>query len=116
MNPKTYKTLEYTKIIERLTDLASSPLGREMCEKLEPSIDLDEIRLLQKQTSDALSRLWKKGAVSFSGTRDIRGSLKRLEIGSTLSAREILDISSVLNVALRIKPLAKITDKEDSEE
>lgn len=116
MNPKTYKTLEYTKIIERLTDLASSPLGREMCEKLEPSIDIDEIRHLQKQTSDALSRLWKKGAVSFSGTRDIRGSLKRLEIGSTLSAREILDISSVLNVALRIKPLAKITDKEDSEE
>ena len=116
MNPKTYKTLEYTKIIERLTELASSPLGREMCEKLEPSIDLDEITLLQKQTSDALSRLWKKGAVSFSGTRDIRGSLKRLEIGSTLSAKEILDISSVLNVALRIKPLAKITDKEDSEE
>ena len=116
MNPKTYKTLEYTKIIERLTDLASSPLGREMCERLEPSIDIDEIKHLQKQTSDALSRLWKKGAVSFSGTRDIRGSLKRLEIGSTLSAREILDISSVLNVALRIKPLAKITDKEDSEE
>ena len=116
MNPKTYKTLEYTKIIEKLTDLASSPLGREMCERLEPSIDIDEIKHLQKQTSDALSRLWKKGAVSFSGTRDIRGSLKRLEIGSTLSAREILDISSVLNVALRIKPLAKITDKEDSEE
>ena len=116
MNPKTYKTLEYTKIIERLTELASSPLGREMCEKLEPSIDINEIRHLQKQTSDALSRLWKKGAVSFSGTRDIRGSLKRLEIGSTLSAKEILDISSVLNVALRIKPLAKITDKEDSEE
>ena len=116
MNPKTYKTLEYTKIIERLTDLASSPLGKEMCEHLEPSKDIDEIRHLQKQTSDALSRLWKKGAVSFSGTRDIRGSLKRLEIGSTLSAREILDISSVLNVALRIKPLAKITDKEDSEE
>ena len=116
MNPKTYKTLEYTKIIEKLTDLASSPLGREMCERLEPSIEIDEIKHLQKQTSDALSRLWKKGAVSFSGTRDIRRSLKRLEIGSTLSAREILDISSVLNVALRIKPLAKITDKEDSEE
>ena len=116
MNPKTYKTLEYTKIIERLTELASSPLGREMCEKLEPSIDSDEITLLQKQTSDALSRLWKKGAVSFSGTRDIRGSLKRLEIGSTLSAKEILDISSVLNVALRIKPLAKISDKDDSDE
>ena len=116
MNPKSLKTLEYTKVIARLTDYASSPLGREKCEKLEPSTDLNEIKRLQKETSDALSRLWKKGAVSFSGTRDIRSSLKRLEIGSTLSAKELLDISSVLTVALRIKPLAKISDKEDSAE
>ena len=116
MNKKSLKTLEYTKILGKLVDYASSPLGREKCEKLEPSCDLNEIRRLQKETSDALSRLWKKGAVSFSGTRDIRSSLKRLEIGSTLSVKELLDISSVLTVALRIKPLAKISDKEDSDE
>lgn len=110
MNSKSLKTLEYTKIIERLTEYASSPLGREKCQKLEPIYDIKEIRRLQKETSDALTRLWKKGAVSFSGTRDIRGSLKRLEIGSTLSAKELLDIASVLTVALRIKPLAKISD------
>lgn len=110
MNSKALKTLEYTKIIEKLTELASSPLGREKCRNLEPSCDINEIRRLQKETSDALARLWKKGAVSFSGTRDIRSSLKRLEIGSTLSARELLDIASVLTVALRIKPLAKISD------
>ena len=75
-----------------------------------PVSDIREIKRLQKETSDALSRLWKKGAVSFSGTRDIRSSLKRLEIGSTLSAKELLDIASVLTVALRIKPLAKIAD------
>lgn len=110
MNSKSLKTLEYTKIIERLAEYASSPLGIEKCQKLEPICDLKEIRRLQKETSDALARLWKKGAVSFSGTRDIRSSLKRLEIGSTLSARELLDIASVLTVALRIKPLAKISD------
>ncbi len=110
MNSKALKTLEYTKIIERLTEYASSPLGREKCQKLEPINDIKEIKRLQKETSDALARLWKKGAVSFSGTRDIRGSLKRLEIGSTLSAIELLDIASVLTVALRIKPLAKISD------
>ncbi|MBQ2744433.1 MAG: endonuclease MutS2 [Lachnospiraceae bacterium] len=110
MYSKSLKTLEYTKIIERLAEYASSPLGIEKCQKLEPICDLKEIRRLQKETSDALARLWKKGAVSFSGTRDIRSSLKRLEIGSTLSARELLDIASVLTVALRIKPLAKISD------
>ena len=110
MYSKSLKTLEYTKIIEKLAEYASSPLGIEKCQKLEPFCDLKEIRRLQKETSDALARLWKKGAVSFSGTRDIRSSLKRLEIGSTLSARELLDIASVLTVALRIKPLAKISD------
>ena len=114
MNPKSLKTLEYTKIIGKLSEYASSPLGHEKCEQLEPSCDLNEIQRLQKETSDALSRLWKHGAVSFSGTRDIRSSLKRLEIGSTLSSKELIDISSVLNVALRIKPLAKIGDKEDT--
>ncbi len=122
MNSKSLKTLEYTKIIERLVEYASSPLGKEKCQKLEPICDIKEIRKLQKETSDALARLWKKGAVSFSGTRDIRSSLKRLEIGSTLSAKELLDIASVLTVALRIKPLAKISDnlnpnyREDDEE
>lgn len=117
MNPKSLKTLEYTKVITRLTEYASSPLGIEKCQSLEPSCDLYEIKRLQQETSDALARLWKKGAVSFSGTRDIRAGLKRLEIGSTLSAKELLDISSVLTVALRIKPLAKISDnREDSGE
>ena len=110
MKSKTLKTLEYTKIIDRLTELASSPLGQEKCRGLVPSKDISEIRKMQRETSDALSRLWKKGAVSFSGTRDIRGSIKRLDIGSTLSQKELLDISSVLNVALRIKPLAKLSD------
>lgn len=110
MKSKTLKTLEYTKIIDRLTELASSPLGQEKCRSLVPSKDISEIRKMQRETSDALSRLWKKGAVSFSGTRDIRGSIKRLDIGSTLSQKELLDISSVLNVALRIKPLAKLSD------
>ncbi len=110
MKSKTLKTLEYTKIIDRLVTLATSPLGQEKCRKLEPVSDIQAIQRAQRETTDALSRLWKKGAVSFSGTRDIRHSLKRLEIGSTLSQRELLDISSVLNVALRIKPLAKVAD------
>ena len=110
MKSKTLNTLEYYKIIDKLTGFATSPLGQEKCKNLVPVNNINDIRKSQKETSDALSRLWKKGSVSFSGTRDIRHSLKRLEIGSTLSQKELLDISSVLNVALRIKPLAKVSD------
>ena len=81
MNNKVLKTLEYNKIIEKLTLHASSPLGQDMCRKLTPMIDIKKIKKAQTETSDALARLWHSGSVSFSGTRDIGATLKRLEIG-----------------------------------
>ena len=115
MNSKVLKTLEFTKIIDKLTEYASSPLGKELCRDTLPVSDIDTIKKLQKETSDALSRLWKNGAISFSGNRDIRPSLKRLEVGGLLSAKELLDISSVLNVALRIKAYSKGDELEERE-
>lgn len=107
MNSKVLKTLEYNKIIDKLTEHASSPLGQDMCRKLSPMTDIKEIKKAQTETSDALSRLWQGGSISFSGTRDIRATLKRLEIGSCLSVKELLDISSVLNVTLRVKSFSR---------
>ena len=78
MNKKAYKALEYYKIIDLLTDKASSPMGKDLCRKLTPSTDIDEIRSMQLQTHDALARLFKKGGISFGSVKDIRGTLKRL--------------------------------------
>ena len=112
MNKKVLKTLEYNKIIDRLSDCACSELGKEKCRKLEPISDLNKIKKLQKETADALSLVWQKGSVSFSGLHEISASLKRLEIGSALGAGELLKISSLLKIALRIKAFAR---KEDSD-
>ena len=60
MNKKAYKALEYYKIIDLLTDKASSPMGKDLCRKLTPSTDIEEIRSMQLQTHDALARLFKK--------------------------------------------------------
>ena len=103
MNQKALKTLEYTKIITQLESHAASPLGKALCRELSPSSDLEEIRTRQAQTTDAVNRVRLKGSVSFSGLREIGGSLKRLEIGSSLSIPELLSISSVLTVASRAK-------------
>lgn len=103
MNQKVLKTLEYNKIIEKLTNAATSPLGKEKCAALLPSTTLAEIEHMQTETSDALTRLLKKGSLSFSGLKDIRPSLMRLAVGSILSAQELLEISSLLSVALRVK-------------
>lgn len=103
MNQKALSSLEYPKIIERLIEKASSPMGKELCRKLQPSTDINKIRLMQTQTKDALTRLFQKGSVSFGSVKDIRGSLKRLEIGSSLGIMEILSVCALLENTSRVK-------------
>ena len=107
MNQKALSSLEYPKIIERLTEKASSPMGKELCRKLQPSTDINRIRLMQTQTKDALTRLFQKGSVSFGSVKDIRGSLKRLEIGSSLGIMEILSVCALLENTSRVKAYSR---------
>lgn len=113
MNQKALKTLEYDKIINQLTEYAASPLGKALCQSLSPSSDLEEVRTWQAQTTDAVTRIRLKGSVSFSGIRDIGDSLKRLDIGSSLSIPELLSISSLLTVAARAKAYGRHDADED---
>ncbi len=113
MNQKALKALEYYKIIEKLTEKASSPMGKDLCRRLLPGTDINEIRLMQTQTKDALTRLFQKGNLSFGSVKDVRGSLKRLEIGSTLGISEILTICGLLENTNRVKAYAR-NDRSDA--
>lgn len=111
MNEKALKALEYDKIIDQLTAKASSPMGKNLCKDLKPCCDLEQIQTMQTQTKDALSRLFQKGTLSFHKVKDIRGSIKRLEIGSTLGIGELLDICSVLENTAKAKSYGRF-DRE----
>ena len=65
--------------------------------------DINDINHALAQTNDALRRIYAKGCVDFSGIKDIRASVKRLEVGSALSASELLNISSLLTCATHVK-------------
>lgn len=113
MNEKVLHTLEYNKILDQLTEYAVSADAKSRCQKLRPITDRAQIEQLQQQTSDALSRLFKYGSLSFSGVTDIRDSLKRLEIGGALSAIELLRVCSLLESAKRAKAFARSQDDND---
>ena len=113
MNEKVLHTLEYNKILDQLTEYAFSADAKSRCQKLRPITDRARIEQLQQQTSDALSRLFKYGSLSFSGVTDIRDSLKRLEIGGALSAIELLRVCSLLESAKRAKAFARSQDDND---
>lgn len=113
MNQKVLKTLEYNKIITQLTSYAASTPGKLLCQNLLPMSDYHEIVQAQTETSDALTRVRMKGSLSLSGVRDVRDSLKRLEIGSALSIPELLSISSLLTVAARAKAYGQHEESEE---
>jgi len=112
MNNKVLHTLEYDKIINMLADYAASEEAKLRCKNLVPITDAYEINELLTQTDDALSRLYKKSNLSFSGVHNIHASLKRLEIGASLNTIELLQIVSLLEVANRAKAYNR-TDRED---
>ena len=103
MNTKSFTTLEYNKIIDKLVSFAASDMAKEALRKLSPMTDINSVNAALCETSDALSRIYAKGCVSFGGIHDIRASVKRLEVGSTLSITELLAVSSLLTAAARVK-------------
>lgn len=116
MNEKALKVLEYHKIIEKLTELAGSEPGRSLCRELVPTTDLSEIRRMQRETSAAVSRIFRKGNISFSGVSDLRYCLKRLEIGSSLNIEELLRICKLLEACLRVKTWSRpVNDAEEED-
>lgn len=112
MNKKSLKTLEYTKIIELLADHACSAGAKQMCKELLPMTQKEEIETAQAETSAALVRIYKHGSISFSGVHDIRASLKRLEIGSTLGQEELLNVCNLLENTNRVKQYSRNEDSD----
>lgn len=112
MNTKVLTTLEYTKIIDLLTEKADSEPGKKLCRELEPSTGLSAIRTAQRETKDALARLFRIGSTSFGSNRDLGFSIRSLEIGSSLSMSELLKLASFLDNVSRIKTYGK-KERED---
>lgn len=113
MNQKVLKTLEYNKIIDLLAEKADSEPGKKLCRELAPSTDLSQIRQMQKETKDGLTRLFKSGSTSFGSNVNLGFSIKSLEIGSTLSILELLKIASFLDNVNRIKAYGR-KDREET--
>jgi mutS2 family protein len=112
MNTKVLTTLEYNKIIDLLTEKADSEPGKKLCRDLVPSTDLSTIRTAQRETKDALARLFRIGSTSFGSNRDLGFSIRSLEIGSSLSMSELLKLASFLDNVSRIKTYGK-KERED---
>ena len=113
MNSKVLRVLEYNKIIDRLTEKATSEQGKKLTTALKPMTDLDAITQAQTETADALGYLFRKGSTSFGSNKDLGACIKSLEVGSVLSIAELLRIAAFLENVNRIKAYGR-KEREDA--
>ena len=114
MEVKSFKTLEFNKIIDKLQNYAGSELGKKIAGQLTPYTDIDEIKLHQGETSEAVTMILKKGSLGMGGLRDISTYIKRVNVGGSLNIVELLHIADFLRVAKRAKNYGQAEGKNDS--
>ncbi len=112
MNIKTLKTLEFIKIRDMLRSKAISQAGKNNCEKIEPITDLEKIKVLHQETTEAFNYIMKKGSLPLGGISDISQSMKRADMQGILSIAELMKIADFLYVCRKIKKYAQKVGNE----
>lgn len=103
MDKKSFATLEYDKIIEKLKGYCSSNLAMEEVSKIEPLEDIDEINHLLNKTSDAIELIVKYSTPPLYGIYDLTNIIKRLDMGGILENYQFRQISDSLRVSADLK-------------
>ncbi|HWQ30480.1 MAG TPA: endonuclease MutS2 [Negativicutes bacterium] len=103
MNDKALRILEYNKIIDMLCESTVSGMGRDIAADLKPSTDLNEVRELLQETTEAVNLLLKKGNIPIGGVQDIRVPLNKVRLGAFLDPGELLKVADTLRAARRLR-------------
>lgn len=114
MEERTLRILEFDKIIKKLISLTASELGKEIAKSLLPEKNFSSIERLLKETSDGVSFIARRGSPPMGGIRDIRASVKRVEMGSVLGPGELLAVADTLRASRNLKQYASEGSIKDS--
>ncbi|QIB70083.1 endonuclease MutS2 [Aminipila butyrica] len=107
MNEKTYRVLEYDKIIQRLKGEAASEMTKEIISQLRPQLDGGLIEELLAETSEAVSVIVHKGPLPLGSFYDVEGSLHLARKGGTLTMKQLLEVLYNLRVAREVVSFLK---------
>ena len=99
MNKKTFKVLEYPKIIEMLRQQAGCVMAKERIAELAPYTDIRKIREALQETSEASRAIVAKGNAPLGQIYDIGLALHFSRKGGTLTMRQLLQVLYNIRVA-----------------
>ena len=108
------RVLEFDKIKGILTNKCVSEIGKQYADELEPSIYHAQINRNLDQTSDAEIFIMRNGSPPLGHIQDIRGVLKRVELGAVLNPSELLQVASVLRSVRGMKRYGRNSSASDA--
>ncbi len=100
---KSLRKLELDQVLQQLADCAGSQEGKAAALRLQPTSDLEDVRALLRETTDASDLATRKGYPSFGEVRDVSASMERANRGGSLQPLELLRIAGVLRCARTVR-------------
>ncbi|GAA0721209.1 mannonate oxidoreductase [Clostridium malenominatum] len=110
MNNNTFEKLQYNELKEIVKSYCVSGLGRELIDKLEPSINIKTVQRRLKETSEAKTLLNITSHIPLEGLFNIKDNIEKIEKGGILEGEELTIVSNFLRGCRRIKQY--MMDKE----
>ncbi|NLK71624.1 MAG: endonuclease MutS2 [Clostridiales bacterium] len=107
MNEKTLRVLEYHKIKDKLILETVSEMAKEHIKDLMPLSDLQEIKSLLAETSEAVSLLIKKGNIPLNQIYNTKNAIIMSEKGGTLTPTQLLEILYNMKTTKNVKNFFK---------
>ncbi len=103
MNTKTLEKLEFNQIRKIISDFAMTYMGKRFAEELMPMTNKKDITKALKQTSEALTLLYRLGNAPIFEIADISIPIKQLENSNSLKQKQLLDLANILEISQNLK-------------
>lgn len=114
MNEKYFQKLEFNKILEILSDFCITYIGKNLANNLKPQNNNHMVSILLRETSEAVTLLYKKRFPNFIPIIDITHIEKSLESNCILTAKSLLDVSKILKLSDELKNYFYIDNENSS--
>ncbi|HCC04267.1 MAG TPA: hypothetical protein DEP51_05370 [Clostridiales bacterium] len=99
MNKMSLEKLEYDKILEKLSLFCNTYIGKNLALQLLPLTTKDEVEHALQETLEAVSLIERNSVPPISEIDDISFYIKALESSNTISAKALLAICNIIEMA-----------------
>lgn len=97
-----YKTLEYQKVLEKLSSFLKTNYAKELIEDSLESFDFETVKRLQEETKEAYLAIVKLSDIPLGGLYEMKNALKRCKAGSILNEEELLNVVGLLDCSTNV--------------